>query len=237
MSLTQRDPPEAAKQFEFEPLEYARNYRQALVAEFSPFLRDSVLEVGAGVGHISALISRLPQVRRLVALEPDPQFHPRLRQVLPEGAVLGGTIDQVQEDSWSALVCVNVLEHIEDDRRELENYRARLRRQNGCLCLFVPARQELYAPIDRDFGHYRRYSRPELAEKLTRAGFEIRRLHYYNSLGYFIWWLNFKTLKNRKFDRSKIVVFDRFIFPVVHWLESKIMYPPFGQSLLAVARA
>jgi hypothetical protein len=101
----------------------------------------------------------------------------------------------------------------------------------------VPARQELYAPIDHDFGHHRRYDRPGLTGKLQQAGFEIVRLNYYNWLGYFIWWLNFKLLKHRRFDRSKIIVFDRFLFPVVHLLESKLVRPPFGQSLLAVARA
>jgi hypothetical protein len=31
--------------------------------------------------------------------------------------------------------------------------------------------------------------------------------------------------------------FDRFIFPAMHGLESRICAPPVGQSLLAIARA
>jgi len=237
MSLTATDQSASAHEFEFKPLEYARNYRHALVSEFAPCLQGEVLEVGAGVGHITALLRTLPLVRKVVALEPEPLFHPHLCQILPAESVLPGTADQIREDSWNAIVCVNVLEHIGDDAHELKTYRSLLQRQHGCLCLFVPARQELYAPIDRDFGHFRRYDRPGLAAKLKQAGFEIMRLDYYNFLGYFIWWFNFKILKNRRFDRGKIVIFDRFIFPMIHALESKLMRPPFGQSLLAVARA
>ena len=105
------------------------------------------------------------------------------------------------------------------------------------LCLFVPARPEIYAPIDKDFGHFRRYTRPELKGKLFRAGFQVERLWYFNFVGYFAWWFNFRLLKKREFEREKLRLHDRAIFPVVHWLESKVLRPPFGQSLLAVARA
>ena len=227
----------SSREFEFEPLELARNYRQALVREFSPFLEGDVMEVGAGVGHITELLTKVDRVRRVVAVEPEPSFLPRLRQVLSPEAVVAGSVRDVQEDAWNAIVCVNVLEHIEDDSGELAAYRTLLKRRQGHLCLFVPARRELYAPIDRDFGHFRRYHRAELGKQLGQAGFDLVRLTYFNCVGYLIWWLNFKILKNRQFDRGKIVVFDRFIFPIVHALESKVLRPPLGQSLLAVARA
>jgi hypothetical protein len=101
----------------------------------------------------------------------------------------------------------------------------------------VPARPEIYAPIDRDFGHFRRYTFGELQEKLSRAGFKITRMHYFNSVGYFAWWLNFCVLKKRSFEPSKVRLYDRCIFPAVHWLESRVMRPPLGQSLLIIARA
>lgn len=229
--------PPALAEFEFAPLERARNYRKALIHEFAPFLKGSVLEVGAGVGHITQNLTEIATVKRVVALEPAVEFRPHLRKILPDDCILHGTIDAVRGEDWDAIVCVNVLEHIEKDERELQEYRARLQRKGGHLCLFVPARPELYALIDRDFGHFRRYVRPELKEKLERAGFDIVRLTYFNWVGYFIWWLNFKMLKNRRFDTGKIVLFDRFIFPVVHSFESRVVRPPFGQSLLAIGQA
>ena len=112
-----------------------------------------------------------------------------------------------------------------------------MRATDGALCLFVPARPEIYAPIDKDFGHFRRYTRPELRGKLQRAGFRIERLRYYNLVGYFAWWFNFCVLKKRGFDAGAVRFFDRAIFPWSHWLEVNVSPPPLGQSLLAVARA
>ncbi len=237
MSVSTVHPTDQAEDFEFEALQHARNYRNALVREFQPYLRSRILEVGAGVGHMTEVLLKVPSVSEVVAIEPERRYHDRLRQILPAASVRGGSARDVHEDRWNAIVCVNVLEHIEDDTGELAAFCGLLRKDQGHLCLFVPARQEIYAPIDRDFGHFRRYAKPALREKLQDAGFEIVRLNYFNLIGYFLWWLNFKLLKTRRFDRSKVIVFDRFIFPVVHAVESNLMYPPLGQSLLVVAKA
>ncbi len=237
MSFGQPADPAAAQHFEFEPLRHAKNYRHALVREFSPWLSGDILEVGAGVGHMTALFSKLPSVRRLVALEPEADFCKELRRAWPNLSVVEGTISAIQENAWNAIICINVLEHIADDEQELKTYYSLLRPRQGFLCLFVPARQELYAAIDLDFGHHRRYGRAELAQKLRRGGFETVRLNYFNSIGYFIWWLSFKLLKHRRFAPGKIILFDRVIFPIVYGVESRFMRPPLGQSLIAVARA
>ena len=237
MSVT----PNAAAQtedFEFAALNEAKNYRHALLREFSEHLRGHTLEVGAGIGQITAMLLQNPAVTRLVSIEPDPKFCTRFRAAFPGHNIVEGTVDDLKgEAAWNAILSVNVLEHIQADERELAIYRQKLAREKGALCLFVPARPEIYAPIDRDFGHFRRYTRPELRQKLERAGFEIVRLRYYNFVGYFAWWLSFCALKKRGFDLSAVRFFDRIIFPPVHALESNICAPPFGQSLLAVARA
>jgi SAM-dependent methyltransferase len=224
--------------FEFAALSEAKNYRNALLREFSGRLRGSVLEIGAGIGQITAELLQNPAITRLVSLEPDPAFCASLRTSFPAHQIIQGTIEDMKGDeSWNAILNVNVLEHISEDERELGIYRQKLAREKGVLCLFVPARPEIYAPIDRDFGHFRRYTKPELRRKLEAAGFEILKLRYYNLIGYFAWWLNFCVLKKRGFDLPAVRLFDRVIFPPVHGFESRICPPPFGQSLLAAARA
>ena len=176
-------------------------------------------------------------VRRVLAVEPDSRFCTEFRQRLPQQPLLQGTVGNLDRGTeCDGIVSINVLEHIEEDVRELSSYDSLLRGRGGNLCLFVPARQEIYAPLDKDFGHFRRYSKPELADKLRRSGFEVSRLHYFNFVGYFAWWLSFCLLRKRRFDVRAVQLFDRVIFPVVHALESRVAYPPFGQSLLAVAR-
>jgi SAM-dependent methyltransferase len=224
--------------FEFEALAQAVNYRKALFAEFGPFLKGDVVEVGAGVGQMTEYLGRLAAVRRAIAVEPDHKFCARHRAQFPQHEILEGTAaDLLPGTTCDAILSINVLEHIRDDEAELARYASLLRQRQGALCLFVPARPEIYAPIDKDFGHFRRYTRPELRNKLVAAGFEIVRLHYFNSVGYFAWWLNFCLLQKRSFERQKVRLFDRAIFPVVHALEAKVVRPPFGQSLLAVARS
>ena len=112
-----------------------------------------------------------------------------------------------------------------------------MKQEHGRLCLFVPARQEIFAPIDSDFGHNRRYSRHELRHKLETAGFKIVNLHYFNFIGYFAWWFNFKLMRQRKFNPTAVRFFDRAIFPIGFSLESILIWPPIGQSLIAIAEA
>jgi hypothetical protein len=129
-----------------------------------------------------------------------------------------------------------VLEHIENDRSELGRYRRLLAPRRGALCLFVPARPEIYAPIDKDFGHFRRYTRGELKGKLSDAGFEVMRMRYFNVIGYFGWWWTFCVRKKRTFNPNTVRLFDRRIFPLTNAIERLLPPPPLGQSIIAVAR-
>ena len=231
------DEPALAPNFEFEALRAANNYRRALVREFTPHLRGRVLEIGAGVGQITELLRQNPEIRHLLAIEPDAALCREFRKSFPGQPLIEGTIHALGGDEvWDSLVSINVLEHIREDERELADYSRLLQREKGRICLFVPARQEIYAPIDRDFGHYRRYSKAELRGKLLKAGFEVLRLDYFNWVGYFAWWLNFCVRKQRHFEIRLVRLFDRVIFPCVYAFESRVFAPPFGQSLIAVAR-
>ncbi|HEX3890379.1 MAG TPA: methyltransferase domain-containing protein [Verrucomicrobiae bacterium] len=224
--------------FEFAALGEAKNYRAALLREFSKHLRGQVLEVGAGIGQITEALLKNSAISKLVSVEPDSKFCARLRAAFPAHQIVQGTIEDLKDgEPWNAILNVNVLEHIQEDERELAIYHEKLARKKGTLCLFVPARPEIYAPIDKDFGHFRRYTKPELRQKLEAAGFEILKLRHFNFAGYFAWWLNFCVLKKRGFDLQAVRFFDRIIFPAVHGFESRICPPPIGQSLLAIARA
>jgi SAM-dependent methyltransferase len=235
------DAPNATAQtedFEFAALAEARNYRRALVAEFAPVLRGPVIEVGAGIGQLTTDLATVPSITRLLAVEPDARFAARFRREHPQRELLEGTAADIAPGTpWEAVVSVNVLEHIRDDAGELSRWRGLLAPAQGHLCLCMPARPELYAPIDKDFGHFRRYIKPELQRTLQAAGFDIVRLHYFNLIGYFAWWASFVALKQRRFDAGSVRLFDRAIFPWSHAVERSLWRPPFGQSLLAIARA
>jgi hypothetical protein len=224
--------------FEFAALSEAVNYPKALIKEFGPWLNGEVIEIGAGIGQMTGHLLDLPQISRLVSIEPDPVFAGHFRHAYPGAEFIEGTIEQAPAGApWDGILSINVLEHIQADEAELATYANFLSARQGVLCLFVPARPEIYGPIDKDFGHFRRYTRAELRRKLGAAGFTVERLTYFNLVGYFAWWLNFRLLKKRRFEVAKVRAFDRLIFPLVHRIESSFIRPPFGQSLLAIARA
>jgi SAM-dependent methyltransferase len=224
--------------FEFAALRQANNYRQAVFNEFVSALAGNVLETGCGIGQMTELLRRHPRISHLLCVEPNPEFCSEHRRKFPEIDLLPGTIDSLPAGSaWDAIVSVNVLEHIEEDERELQRYCELLKERCGRLCLIVPARPEIYAPIDRRFGHFRRYTKRSLREKLTAAGFRLEKLAYFNLLGYFAWWTSFRLLKQQRFDPRQVRLFDLMVFPVMNWCETTLFRPPIGQSLVAVALA
>ena len=223
--------------FEFEALGAAKNYRKTILQRFSPFLRGTVIEIGSGVGQFSRLLGRADNVSALHCVEPDERYHESLR-CAAEGCVIhAGTIHDVPRDiAPAAIVSINVLEHIENDEEELVEYARRLAPERGHFCVFTPAGPGLYAPIDRRFGHFRRYSRKGLVKKLEQAGFDVVDARYFNFVGYFLWWLEFCIIQKAQFNVRKVAVFDRYCFPVIAAIE-RLCPPPLGQSVMVVARA
>jgi hypothetical protein len=228
----------SSQEFEFNALREANNYRRALLKIFAPHLRGRVIEIGAGCGQFTAQLRQLTSITHLLAVEPEPRLCTEFRQTLPTQPLIEGIITSIADPGpWNGIVSVNVLEHIRDDSEELKLYSRLLQKEHGRLCLFVPARPEIFAPIDCDFGHHRRYWRDDLRSKLETAGFKILELHYFNFIGYFAWWFSFKLMCQRKFNRAAVRFFDRAIFPIGFGLESNLVWPPIGQSLIAIAEA
>ncbi len=228
----------STEDFEFAALSEAKNYRAAIVSEFAPYLTGRVLEVGAGIGQTSEAILSLPGITELVGVEPDENFQQGFRNRLPQTRLVAGTTaDLLPGENYDGAVMVNVLEHIEDDLAELVRLHGILSPKKGHLCLLIPARQEIFSDLDTHFGHFRRYNRTGLREKLHSAGYQIKELSYFNFVGYFAWLMRFRLMKKMSFEIEQVRLFDRKIFPPCHWLESKICRPPIGQSVIAVAQA
>jgi SAM-dependent methyltransferase len=224
--------------FEFAALRQANNYRQAVFNEFAPALIGHVLEIGCGIGQMTELLRWHPAISHLLCIEPNPEFCSEHRKEFPEIELLPGTIDNLPTGTaWDTIVSVNVLEHIDADDRELHRYSELLKERHGRLCLIVPARPEIYAPIDRRFGHFRRYTKRSLREKLAGAGFHIERLVYFNFPGYFAWWGSFRLLRRQRFNPKQVRLFDLIVFPVINWCETRLFRPPVGQSIVAIALA
>jgi len=129
-------------------------------------------------------------------------------------------------------VALNVLEHIADDCEALRHWAAMLP-EGGRVVLLVPAFAALSGPIDRNLGHYRRYTRRGLAKVARAAGLRVGEMRYVNAAGFFGWWANAHVLRREEQSEKQIAWFDRWIVPALSRVEA-MAPPPFGQSLFAV---
>lgn len=222
-----------------ERMAQATNYFAWQGRLVAPELGQRVIEVGCGIGNFTRMLLDRETV---LAVDVDPACVERLRQRYFNQLNLHAFVCEPDSATFSDLarwrpdscVCLNVLEHIEDDSRALEAM-ASVLVPGAVIVLLVPAFQALYGPIDRNLCHYRRYSRNALAGLAHRTGLRIEKLHYVNAVGFFGWWINAHVFRREAQSEHQIRIFDRCVVPWMSRLEA-IAPPGFGQSLFAVLR-
>jgi SAM-dependent methyltransferase len=222
----------AGNEFEFEALQQAHNYRRAIYRQFTPFIQGDIIEIGCGVGQFTNLLAGHPKASRVAGLEPDQHFHHQFQSDHPHLELIKGFAQDLTS-RWDTIISINVLEHIEADQLELNQFQEILN-PGGKLCILVPARPEIYAPIDATFGHFRRYTKTNLAQKLTQARLNIDHIQYFNPLGYLSWLIMCKLFRSQKFSATNVRIFDRYILPTSLALGT-LTSNPIGQSLIAIA--
>lgn len=200
-------------------------------------LASPVLEVGAGTGNLTRILSE--KGHEVYAVEPDARLFSTLRSTSQGSNVrcIQGTTGapEIQDGApYSSAVLINVLEHIEDDREELLRIR-QLLAPGGSVAVFVPALEPLYSDFDERIGHFRRYSSSELKAKLHAAQYRDISVRYVNSLGVAAWALTATLMGLAPTSGRLAGLYDRAVVPGLRRVESR-WTPPLGQSLLATAR-
>ena len=84
---------------------------------------------------------------------------------------INADLNDIQQ-SFDLIIMSSVLEHIQDDRACLRSVNDHLRKE-GFFLFTVPGDMKLYGQRDIDYGHYRRYEKDELIEKMNESGFHI----------------------------------------------------------------
>ena len=213
------------------------HYNKWIWENIANYVGDRVLEVGAGIGNMT----RVMYGRELiVATDVElPYLHILRNRFARNPTIRVAKLDLNSDDDCNALkdyrfdtiVCLNVLEHIEDDRGALRRLYSLLN-PGGHLLLFVPADQKLYGTIDRQVGHFRRYAFDQLKELIESEGFQVPEIFHQNYFGRFGWWLNGRLLRRAHVPANQSRIFDLFV-PILRKLEGK--NPRKGLSLVAVA--
>jgi glycosyltransferase involved in cell wall biosynthesis len=215
-------------------------YNRWLHERFEHFLGNRILEVGSGVGNQTRFF--VEERERVIASDIEPHY---LRELIGRFAhrsnvriasypfpLSDADRADLENERVDTIVCMNVLEHIEDDRSTLANF-FQVLQPNGHLVLLVPALKPLYGTLDKHLHHFRRYDREELQQKVKDAGFQIDTLRFLNRPAVFGWWLSSRVLKRRVVPKSQLAAF-KWIMPMLKLEEKRA--PGFGLSLLVLAR-
>jgi SAM-dependent methyltransferase len=220
----------------------AERFFSWIVDSFGDALGPRTLEVGAGLGTVSRLITERRPGVSVVALEPAANVFPGLADTAARNPGLtarqttsGELLAEGAAGTFDSVVYVNVMEHIEADVAEMEVAR-QLLAPGGHLCLFVPAMPSLYSNIDHKSGHYRRYTKSGLADKITAAGFEIERLDYFDVASIIPYWVVYRLLGTERLGGASNAMYDKVLVPASQLAQRILRHPPIGKNLLAVAR-
>ncbi len=206
-----------------------RRFNKWMAETIRPWLGSRVLELGAGIGNMTQHLARSRKLyvatdldeEHLARLRVRFQSRPNLRSAIcdlrdpADFAALGGGFDTV--------VCLNVLEHIEDDLRGLRNIRSALQ-PGGRAIVLVPQDQSIYGTLDKVLGHYRRYSAGQLRARMEEAGFRFERMLEFNRVTRPGWWLNGRILKRQDFGAFQLRAFD-WLVPVWRRLDTALPWP------------
>ena len=226
---------------DLETMQEAKRYSAHLFNLFRDHVGKRVLEVGSGIGTMTRPLADAADV--VVGLEPNANCVSRLEDAMrghPRFTLRACHLEECDRSEMAAyqfdtVVCVNVLEHIEDDAAALRTFRDVIV-PKGRVLIFVPAVQAAYGPLDAELGHHRRYSKPTLAKAFRDAGLDLLTLRYTNPIGLAGWMYNAHISKSTAHSLTQVKLFETLVAPWALPLE-RLVPPPIGLSVFAVGRA
>ena len=217
-------------------LSRARKFSRWMSDVIRPWVGRSVLEIGAGIGNLTVhLVPRdhyratdinpdyLDYLGNFALGKPYLEVGTLHAEAAADFAPLAGRFDTV--------VCLNVLEHLDEPARVLENFHRALA-PGGRAIVLVPAVPSRFNSLDRALGHRLRYTPERLREVVTAAGFEVEQLFDFNRAGVPGWRLN-GWMRRTTFSRIQLKLFNSMV-----WLTRHLdrVLPWRGLSLIVICR-
>ena len=207
-----------------------------------PFVKGKTLEIGSGIGNISAQFVKhgLP----LSLSDYSDEYCQYLQKKFSSEPLIGNIvkIDLVDKDfdtryasllgTFDTIFALNVVEHIENDRLAVANC-YKLLASGGKIILLMPAYQALYNGFDKGLGHYRRYTRKSM-DQLLSTQFQVLRTWHFNFAGIFGWFLFGSVLRGKNIKEGQMSAYDKLVG--IFRLADKITFNTIGLSVLGVGK-
>ena len=189
----------------------AVNYNEHLISRvlrWAPPKVKGFFDFGSGIGTFASNLRT--KGYSITCIEPDKLHCEILEQ---NGFSIRAGLDEIPNDTIDYLYSLNVLEHIQEDQKILDQMYQKASK-GGKIYIFVPAFSVLYSSFDKRVGHVRRYSQDDLLAKVKKAGFVIETTKYIDSIGFFAA-LVYKFLDNGKGELKlkQLLFYDRVVLP------------------------
>src|SRR6202165_5974692 len=143
-----------------------------------PYIGQRVLEIGAGIGNLTAQL--IPRVcywatdihqLYLMYLENVGRNRPYMNVAFTDAEKVA---TYPEDQKFDTIICLNVVEHLADDRGAILNIRSALA-SGGRAIILVPCGPGLYGTLDEVLGHCRRYTEAQLIDVAQQAGFRVEK--------------------------------------------------------------
>jgi SAM-dependent methyltransferase len=223
-------------------------YHEYLWAFVQPWLGQRVLEIGVGFGQYTRRM--LGEGRRVLGCDLDAGHLEELRASAASPFLQTLRLDLEEPEAArragaafapDTIILLNVIEHVRADERALAFLRE-IAAPGGRIVLIVPALPALYNGLDREAGHYRRYTLGSLKRSLSEAGWKVHLLRYINLPGVPGWWatgwisrgIRSATELNAPSTNWLLRFYDRFFVGLARLMDP-VSARVAGLSVLAVA--
>ncbi len=241
MSLnTQSDP----SGFEtLEAFSQTLSFNNWLSKKIGIYVKGQILEIGSGIGNISAFLLKDHDHVSLSDLRPEycnllrNKFNndPHLQAVYELDLSSENFNFQYSDllEKFDTVIALNVIEHIQNDSLAIRNAMSLLK-NDAKLIILVPVGKWLYNSIDRELGHYKRYTKTEINELMKSAGLFITHSSYFNAAAILGWWFSGNILHEKILSPAKLKIYNQFI-PLFK-IADKLITPFTGISVISVGR-
>ncbi len=221
----------------------ADKFNEWMYQTIKPYLVSDILEIGSGIGNISKFV--INDKYRISLSDYNLAYQEHLIQTF-------GQLDNVSaiynidlqrkdfkkayshlEGKFNCIFLLNVIEHLGDDTLAVDFCHFLLKKE-GNLITLAPSYQWLFCNLDKNLGHYRRYTIKTLSKTFSSDNFIIKKKFYFNAVGVLGWFFSGKILRQQKLKKKEFKLFNKLV-PVFK-LADKILNKSIGLSTVVIGQ-
>ena len=221
----------------------ADKFNRWMYHTIKPFCTGSIFEIGSGKGNISRCFIEDHQQIMLSDFREEYCYDLSNRFGISSSVLGIEVLDLIDPDfdtkfamhfgKFNTVFALNVVEHISDDVLALNNC-YKLLTKGGKVVILVPSYQKLYNRLDRELGHYRRYTKSTISRAFSKTEFQVVHKQYFNFIGIFGWYFSGVILKKKIIPGNQMKIYN-FLIPAIKIIDKTVLNLT-GLSTIIVGR-